>query len=120
MTATNSSRDAAIRELIASTGHVGRVSGREPWREILLRLTLGRWPQRHGRPVVPRLATPWQDTASAERTGWRMRAANLRGLGADGLERDEFAFEVDHQLCPRCRICWVEQPYALSPYRRRG
>lgn len=112
--------DAGIPELIASTGQVGRLSGREPWRELLLRLTGGRWPRRRGWPVVPRLATPWQDTVSAERPGWRMRAANLRGHGDDGLERDEFAFEVDYQLCRRCRIGWVEQPYTLDAYRRRG
>lgn len=115
-----SPHDAAIRELLASTGQVGRVSGREPWRELLLRLTRGRWPQRHGWPVVPQLATPWQDTVSAERPGWRMRAANLRGRADDGLDRDEFVFEVDYQLCPQCRIGWVEQPYTLPPYQRRG
>lgn len=112
--------DEAIRRLIASTGQVGRVSGSEPWRAVLLRLTGNRWPQRRGWPVVPRLATPWQDTVSAERPGWRMRAANLRVRTDDGLERDEFAFAVDYQLCRRCRIGWVEQPYTQPAYQRRG
>jgi hypothetical protein len=119
--ADNTSRDAEIQVLIASTGQVGRASGREPWREVLLWLTGGRWPTRRGWPVVPRLATPWQDTVSNERVGWRMRAANLRGgeTGA-GDTRDVFVFEVDYQLCHLCRIGWVEQPHTLQPYRRRG
>jgi hypothetical protein len=113
-------RDAAIRDLIAATDQVARVSGREPWREFLLGLTRGRWPRRHGWPVIPRLPTPWQDTVSAARPGWRMRAANLRYDDGDGPDRDEFAFAVDYQLCHRCEIGWVEQPYTLPAYQRRG
>jgi len=109
--------DDAIAKLIASTGQVGRASGRQPWHDFLRRLTGGRWPARQW-PVVPRLATPWQDTVSAERPGWRMRAANLRA--GDGAERDEFVFAVDYELCGRCRIGWVEQPHTLEPFRRRG
>ena len=44
--------------------------------------------------MVPRLLTPWQDTISDERIGWRQRAANLNG---------EFAFAVDYEVCRRCR-----------------
>ncbi|WP_262013699.1 hypothetical protein [Micromonospora sp. Mcm103] len=114
-------RDAEIRDLVASTSMLGRVSGREPWRELLLRLTGGQWPRRSGWPVVPRLATPWQDTISNERVGWRMRAANLRAHDPDDAAvRGEFVFEVDYQLCHRCRIGWVEQPHTLPAYRRRG
>ncbi len=105
--------DTTISALIASTTQVGRVSGREPWREFLLRLTGGRWPRRRGWPVVPRLATPWQDTVSPERTGWRMRAANLPSTTPGDTDRDEFAFAVDYQRCTRCRIGWVEQPCTL-------
>lgn len=114
--AATSPHDAAIRELIASTDRVGRVSGRERWREVLLWLTRGRWGRRSGWPVVPRLDTPWQDTVSAERPDWRMRAANLR----HGSDDDEFVFAVDYQLCDRCRIGWVEQPYTLPACQRRG
>ena len=58
-------------------------------------------------------ATPWQDTVSAERIGSRQHAANLNG------ER-EFAFAVDYQVCRRCRLGWVEQPYTLPQYQRCG
>jgi hypothetical protein len=34
--------------------------------------------------------------------------------------RDEFAFEVDYQICGACRIGWVEQPYTLPIYQRHG
>lgn len=40
-----------------------------------------------------------------------MRAANLDG---------EFAFEVDYQICRRCGLGWVEQPYTLPKYQRCG
>lgn len=49
-----------------------------------------------------------------------MRAANLRYDDGDGFDRDEFAFAVDYQLCHRCEIGWVEQPYTLPAYQRRG
>ncbi|WP_432904048.1 hypothetical protein ACQP1S_06320 [Micromonospora matsumotoense] len=100
---------AAVRYLVAHADQVGRASGREPMREALL-LTRGRWPRRHGWPVVPRLGTPWQDTVSAERHGWRCRAAYLPGLA-------DMVFEVDYQICRRCRL---EQPYTLPRYQRRG
>ena len=112
---------AAVRYLVTHPDQVGRASGREPVREALLWLTRGRWPRRHGWPVVPRLGTPWQDTVSNERIGWRMRAANLRAFDVgDASVRDEFVFEGDYQLCHRCRIGWVEQPHTLGPYRRCG
>ncbi|WP_326614426.1 hypothetical protein OIE62_00450 [Streptomyces scopuliridis] len=40
------------------------------------------------------LDTPWQDTPSTVRLGWRERAANLSG---------ESAFAVDYIVCDRCR-----------------
>ncbi|MEV4123161.1 hypothetical protein [Micromonospora sp. NPDC049645] len=101
----------AVRQLVARASEVGRVSGRQPWREVVVWLTRGRWGRRAGWPVVPVLTKPWQDTISAERHGWRTRAANLD---------DDFAFAVDYRICHRCRIGWVEQPYTHPRYRRHG
>lgn len=104
--------DAGAARRLAGLAHqVGRASGREPGRELLRWLTRGRLGRRAGWPVVPRLGTPWQDTVSAERAGWRQRAAYLHG---------ECAFAVSYQVCPHCRIGWVEQPYTLPRYQRCG
>jgi len=46
---------------------------------------------------------------SAERVGWRDRSAYLYG---------EYLFGVDHRVCIRCGLGWVEQPYTLEPFRR--
>ena len=105
-----------LRLLVASSGEVGRVCGREPWREVLLWLSRGRWPRRTGWPSAPRLDTPWQDTVCRVRPGWRTRAANLRHPDGDA----GFAFAVDYQTCARCRLGWVEQPYTYPPYQRHG
>ncbi len=98
--------------LIARTHEVGRVSGRTPLRDLLRRLSRGRWGRRSGWPVIPILDTPWQDTIAAELPGWRTRAANT-GAG-------EFAVAVDYQVCTKCRRGWVEQPYTLPQYQRHG
>ena len=111
---------AAIKQLRARTNEVGRVPGREPWREALLWLTRGRWERRSGWPIVPRLGTPWQDTISGERLGWRTRAANLLGPASEGLCESERAFAVDYTICSRCAVGWVEQPYTPPPIRRCG
>ncbi|MFE2867018.1 hypothetical protein [Embleya sp. NPDC059259] len=55
--------------------------------------------------------TPWQDTISGERAGWRQRAANLHG---------EWVFAVDYLICRRCGLGWVEQPHTLPGYQRCG
>jgi hypothetical protein len=59
-----------------------------------------------GRDLSPRPSaipeTRWQDTPSGERPGWRERAAYLNG---------EEVFAVDYQVCRRCGLGWVEQPY---------
>ncbi|WSJ58820.1 hypothetical protein OG756_12890 [Streptomyces sp. NBC_01310] len=101
----------AARHLASQAHEVGRVSGREPWREVLLWVSGGQFGRRHSLPDVPVLVTPWQDTVSSERIGWRQRAANLDG---------EFAFSVDYQLCHRCRLGWGEQPYTLPECERCG
>ncbi|MEH1124832.1 hypothetical protein [Micromonospora sp. CPCC 206061] len=102
---------AAARRLAALTDQIGRASGREPIREFLQWISRGRLGRRNGWPKVPRLPTPWQDTISAERIGWRQRAANLG---------DDFAFAVDYQVCQLCGTGWVEQPYTLPKYQRCG
>ncbi|MER5760802.1 hypothetical protein [Streptomyces sp. NPDC002082] len=106
----NGDREAA-RRLAGQAHDVGRVSGREPWREVLLWVSRGRLGRRHSLPDVPELDTPWQDTVSPERIGWSQRAANLDG---------EFAFSVDYQICRGCQLGWVEQPYTLPEYERCG
>ncbi len=108
-------RVRGIQYLVDNPDQVGRVSGRDPWSDLLMWISRGRWRQRSGRPVVPRLRTPWRDTISGERPPWRMRAAYLHGS-----DRDEYAFAVDYQVCARCRIGWVEQPYTWPIYQRRG
>lgn len=102
--------DSQAAQRLAGQAHqVGYASGWEPWREAVQWITRGRFGRRLGWPAVPMLTTPWQDTVSANRIGWRQRAANLDG---------EFAFAVDYQLCRRCRLGWVEEPYTLSRYQR--
>lgn len=46
---------------------------------------------------------------SGERPGWRERSATLDG---------QTVFAVDYQVCRRCRLGWVEQPYT-DPYVQR-
>jgi hypothetical protein len=101
----------AAQRLADQAHQVGCASGREAWREAVQWITRGRFGRPHGSPVVAMLTTPWQDTVSANRIGWRQRAANLNG---------ELAFAVNYQLCHRCRLGWVEQPYTLPRYRRCG
>lgn len=65
--------------------------------------------------MVPRLSSAWQDTISGERPGWRQRAAN------DEADPDgDFAFAVDYQICRRCSLGWVEQPYTRDDLQRAG
>ncbi|MFC8292452.1 hypothetical protein ACFUJ0_03410 [Streptomyces sp. NPDC057242] len=101
----------AAQELAGRATEVGRVSGRERWRDVLRWVSRGRFGQQRGWASEPELDTPWQDTISGERHGWRQRAANLDG---------EFAFSVDYQICPYCQLGWVEQPYTLPEYQRCG
>lgn len=82
-------------------------------REVLRRLSRGRYGRRKGWPHIPEVNAPWQDTISAERDGWRTRAANLQG-------EDDHAFAVDYRVCRRCRLAWVENPYTPEPLQRCG
>jgi hypothetical protein len=101
----------AARRLAAQAHQVGRVSGRQPWREALRWISRGRLGWHTGWPSVPQLDTPWQDTVSAERSGWRLRRAFLDS---------EQVFRVDYQVCRRCQLGWVEQPYTDPDYQRCG
>lgn len=100
----------AAKELAGRAREVGWVSERERWRDVLQLVGRGRF-RRHGWASAPKLDTPWQDTASRERHGWRERAANLDG---------EVVFSVDYQVCRDCQLGWVEQPYTLPEYQRCG
>ncbi|MFF3326039.1 hypothetical protein [Streptomyces sp. NPDC002889] len=101
----------AARHLAGQVREVGHASGPEHWREALRRVIGGRLGRRVGRAVIPEPGTPWQDTISAERIGWRRRAASLDA---------EFVFAVDYRICRRCRLGWVEQPHTLPRYQRCG
>ncbi|MFD5427701.1 hypothetical protein [Streptomyces sp. NPDC127084] len=97
-------REAAMA--LAKRAHeVGRVLDATPWQRILRALSAGPLGRTRRMWDVVTLATPWQDTPSPERPGWRERAANLH---------DEFAFSVDYTTCPHCRLGWVESPWPRS------
>lgn len=53
----------------------------------------------------------WQDTTSSNRLGWRQRAAIMDG---------EEIFAVDYEICSRCRLGWVEDPYTDPSCQRSG
>ena len=109
--ATPEDREAA-RELAGlAMSHVVRVSGREPVRAMLRRVTRGRLGRQHGRADVRPAGTVWLDTVSPLRAGWRQRAAHL-----DGTE----IFAVDYQTCRRCGLGWVEEPYTVPEFERCG
>lgn len=80
-------------------------------RKVLRRISGGRLGQRGGWPDPPQLNTPWQDTISPTRHGWRQRAANLHG---------ESVFGVDYQVCRRCEVVWVEEPHTDPEYQGCG
>jgi hypothetical protein len=104
---------AAVQLLVAQARtHVGRAADHHLLRAALRWITRGRLGQHHVWQHVPRLGTPWEDTLSTERAGWRTRAGYL--------DDDDPVFEVDYQICHRCRRGWVEQPFTLPPYQRRG
>ncbi|MCX4626601.1 hypothetical protein [Streptomyces sp. NBC_01443] len=108
---TSESNGQAARILAEQAQEIEWVTGREPWRDAVRWLTRGRLGRRSGPVPEVELNTPWQDTLSPQRAGWRQRAANLDG---------EYAFSVDYQICPACRLAWVEDPYTLPDYQRCG
>src|SRR4051812_2346444 len=105
--------DADLRALREQAPYVVTVSGRTPLRSALYDLTRGRV-DRRPRPTVgqlPHVNAPWRDTVSGRYHGWRCRQVNLRG---------GFAFAVEYVICPYCNIGWVDKPYTLEQYQRRG
>lgn len=66
---------------------------------------------RYNTSQLPTLDSPWQDAPSGRYFGWRCRQANLDG---------EMVFVVEYVVCPRCRLGWVDKPYTIEPYQRRG
>jgi hypothetical protein len=105
---------------------LGRTRDWERWRSLLRRVSGGRFGRpAPGWPVVPVLRTPWQDTVSGERRGWRQRAAYLIPDGVDPAAEDfedwvGLAFTVDYRVCRRCRLGWVEYPWTTPQYERCG
>lgn len=93
--------------------HVRRRSGRTPLRSALYDLTRGRVDKRPRYMVgqLPTLDAPWQDTVSGRYFGWRCRQANLNG---------KVVFAVEYIVCPYCRIGWVDKPYTVEQYQRKG
>lgn len=110
---THQEERAAARQLATRAHEVQRADGGWRWREVLRRVSRGRLGQRSNWPHIPRLDSPWQDTVSGERDGWRQRAANLEG-------RDDPVFAVDYRICRRCGLGWVEQIHTLDPFLRCG
>jgi hypothetical protein len=97
-----------------AANYIRRARYQGPIRAMLKRILLNRL----ARLRVLILDTPWQDAKSQVRHGksqvrhgWCERAAYL-----DGNQ----AFAVDYQVCRRCGLGWVEQPYTLEQYQRRG
>lgn len=103
----------SARHLAEHAREVGRAPSRDhPWREALWWITRGRLGRRPVWSAWPlSTTTPWRDGASAERRGWRTRTAYLH---------DEFAFRVDYQICHRCWLGWVEQPFTAPRFQRCG
>jgi hypothetical protein len=87
--------------------------GRMPLWTTVYSLTRGRIDKRarYNTTQLPVLDSPWQDTPSGRYFGWRCRQANLNG---------EEAFVVAYVVCPHCKIGWVDKPYTVKTYQRRG
>lgn len=107
-------QEEAVRLLLVqATTHVARDSG-QPWlRATLRRVTRGRLGRYQPWYPRARLGMPWEDFPSNEREGWRTRAAY-----ADST--DDAVFEVDYMVCAQCQLAWVEQPYTVPAFQRRG
>jgi hypothetical protein len=110
----------AARDLAAlAVDRVARAAEHDRWRASLRWLSRGRSGRVQGWPARPVLGSPWQDTISAERSGWRERAAYLPARDDDDGDGG-YVFGVDYRVCQRCRLGWVEQPYTVPRYQRCG
>jgi hypothetical protein len=107
-------QDAAVRRLLAqATTHVGRAPDYRTVRALARWATRGRLGRHRAWSSTPRLGTPWEDSDSVERADWRTRAAYVD-------DTDEPVFEIDYRVCRRCGLGWVELPFTLPAYQRRG
>lgn len=107
-------QEAAVRRLVEqATTHVGRAPDYRLLRGALRWITHGRLGSRRMWMPTPRLGTPWEDTACYEREEWRTRSAYVD-------DTDEPVFEIDYRVCRRCGLGWVELPFTLPSYQRRG
>ena len=125
--AVDSEDTQAARRLAGqAVDQLGRTPDRQRQRALLRRVSGGRLGRpAPGWPVVPVLRTPWQDTISGERTGWRQRSAYLFPDAVvpapeDFEDRAELVFSVDYRVCRRCRRGWVEYPWTAPRYERCG
>jgi hypothetical protein len=103
-------RRAAQTLAALATTYVRWVS-RDRLRRTAIRATRGRLGRRSNWPDAPALDAGWQDNTASRGMGWRERAAYFNG---------QPAFEVDYQICRRCRVGWVEEPWTKDRYRRSG
>jgi hypothetical protein len=87
--------------------------GRTPVWSAVYHLTRGRIDKRprYNTTQLPTLDNPWQDTPSGRYFGWRCRQANLSR---------ELAFVMEYVICPHCKLGWVDKPYTIERYQRRG
>jgi hypothetical protein len=102
---------SAARLLAAEADRVHYSKDGELWRQFLRGMTGGKLGRRPWRRSTMLVQTGWQDTTSSNRPGWRQRAAIL-----DGAE----VFAVDYEICGRCRMGWVEDPYTDPSCQRSG
>src|SRR5579859_3941351 len=98
----------SARELAAQAANV-RWASRDRLRRAVIRASGGRFGRRRGWLVVPVPGRGWQDNPSDRGMRWRERAAYLNS---------QRVFGVDYQVCRRCQVGWVEDPWTEESYTR--
>jgi hypothetical protein len=108
-----SEKDRSAARILAglATSEVSHEARPEAATVLTRWLGRGRWNRARERTSRQELRTPWRDTRSANRLGWRERAAYL-----DGNQ----VFAVDYETCHQCRLGWVEEPYTDPEFQRCG